>query len=135
MSELILVVDDNPSNAKLVRVLLERSGYEVMVAGHADDALAALEQRVPSLILMDLQLPGTDGYTLTERLRAKPALATLPIVAVTAYAMHGDEARALRSGCNGYVTKPINTRTFVADIARYLSPEPGAGGRECANES
>ena len=83
--------------------------------------MARLAERRPSLILMDLQLPGMDGFTLTRKLREDPATASLPIVAVTAYAMKGDEARALESGCNGYLTKPINTRTFVADVKGHLA--------------
>lgn len=120
MPELVLVVDDNPVNAKLERVLLEKAGYEVVVAPDASAALATLAERRPVLILMDLQLPGMDGFALTRRLREDPATASLPIVAVTAYAMNGDEARALESGCNGYLTKPINTRTFVGDVTRYI---------------
>lgn len=129
MRDLVLVVDDNAANAKLERVLLEKSGYDVVIAPDATAALARLAERRPSLILMDLQLPGMDGFTLTRKLREDPATATLPIVAVTAYAMKGDEARALESGCNGYLTKPINTRTFVAVVSGYIA---GAGAGSAA---
>lgn len=129
MRELVLIVDDNPVNAKLERVLLEKAGYEVAVAPDAHAALDVLTGRLPALILMDLQLPGMDGFTLTRRLRQDPATAALPIVAVTAYAMNGDEARALESGCNGYLTKPINTRTFVAQVVGFIA---GAGAGSAA---
>lgn len=120
MNRLVLLVEDNPTNAKLERVLLENAGFEVMLAVDAEQALAALATRRPGLILMDLQLPGTDGFTLTYLIRSTPDFADLPIVAVTAYAMNGDESTTLEAGFNGYVTKPINTRTFVETVTQYL---------------
>lgn len=117
----ILVVDDNPVNLKLVRVLLAGEGYDVRTAGNAEDALAMIESFQPRLILMDIQLPGMDGLTLTRRLKADPVTKDTIIVGLTAYAMKGDEGRVLEAGCDGYVAKPIDTRTFPALVARYLA--------------
>ena len=118
--ESILVVDDNVANLKLMRLLLSHQGYDVRVCGGAVEALAALETLRPRVILMDLQMPGIDGLELTRRLKADPATRDITIVAVTAYAMKGDEAQALAAGCDGYVTKPIDTETFPGVLARYL---------------
>jgi CheY-like chemotaxis protein len=119
----ILVVDDNPTNAKLVAYVLARAGYRVATAADATEALAAIASARPRLILMDLQLPGIDGFELTRRLKADPATAAIVIVAVTAYAMTGDEDRARAAGCDGYLPKPIDTRTLAETVASYL----GAG--------
>ena len=116
----ILVVDDNAANLKLARVLLVREGYEVRTAGDAEEALGILETFEPVLILMDLQMPGMDGFELTRRLKASPALEKTIILALTAYAMKGDEARALAAGCDGYIAKPIDTRLLPGIIARHL---------------
>ncbi len=121
--ERILIVDDNVVNLKLVRVLLASEGYDVRTAGDAEEALSVLASFSPRLILMDLQLPGMDGLELTRRLKADPARHDAVILAVTAYAMKGDEARALAAGCDGYVTKPIDTRLLPQVIAGYLSRE------------
>lgn len=118
----ILIVDDNPSNTKLLAFLLTSKGYEVHTAANADEALAAVESRPPRLILMDIQLPGMDGLSLTRQLKANPATSTILIIAATAYAMKGDEERARAAGCDGYLTKPIDTRQLPIDIARFLSP-------------
>jgi CheY-like chemotaxis protein len=117
----ILIVDDNPSNTKLLAFLLSARGYEVRTAANAEEALATLAQWKPRLILMDLQLPGMDGLTLTRQLKANPATSDIPIIAATAYAMKGDEERARAAGCDGYITKPIDTRQLPIDIARYLA--------------
>ena len=119
--ELILVVDDNAMNVKLVKFLLLKRGYRVLTAMSAGEAMAALEAEIPALILMDIQLPGMDGLELTARLRLNPALADVPIVAVTASAMRGDEERALAAGCDGYVAKPIDTHTFPAIVQAHIS--------------
>jgi CheY-like chemotaxis protein len=118
--EKILIVDDNPTNLKLVRVLLSAEGYEVRTAMDAEEALAAIGDYRPRLILMDIQLPGMDGLTLTSKLKANPETRDAIVVAVTAYAMKGDEGRALAAGCDGYIAKPIDTRTLPQTLARYL---------------
>jgi CheY-like chemotaxis protein len=116
----ILVVDDNAANTKLVSFLLTKHGYAVRTAGTADEALAEVEKRLPALILMDIQLPGTDGLTLARRLKADRSTRGAVIIAFTAYAMKGDEAKALDAGCDAYITKPIDTRTLPAQVAGHL---------------
>lgn len=117
----ILIVDDNPSNTKLLAFILSARGYEVRTAASADEALAILKGFQPRLILMDIQLPGMDGLTLTRQLKADPATRDIAIIAATAYAMKGDEERVRAAGCDGYVTKPIDTRQLPIDIARFLA--------------
>ncbi len=121
----ILIVDDSPVNLKLVRVLLEAENYDVRTAGDADEALALLETFRPRLILMDLQLPGIDGLALTRKLKADPKTRDIAIVAVTAYAMKGDSEKARDAGCDGYITKPIDTRALPVAIEKFLR-EPSA---------
>lgn len=120
-NESILVVDDNPKNVKLVAFILGAKGYRIRTAGAADEALAVLEHEVPALILMDLQLPGMDGLTLTSMLKRDPRTKDTIIVAFTAYAMKGDEDRAREAGCDGYITKPVDTRSLPTQIAQYLA--------------
>ena len=117
----ILIVDDNPSNTKLLAFLLSTKGYEVRTAANATEALTVLAEWMPRLILMDIQLPGIDGLTLTRQLKADPRTNGIPIIAATAYAMKGDEERALQAGCSGYITKPIDTRQLPLDIERFLA--------------
>jgi len=121
MSSLILLVEDNEANQMLASAVLELEGFEVQVAGSAVEALDQITERMPDLILMDVQLPGQDGLSLTRQLKADPATAAIPIVALTAHAMSGDRATALGAGCAGYISKPIDTRTFGALVRRYLS--------------
>jgi len=118
--EPILIVDDNAANLKLARVLLRAEGYEVRTATDAEEALAILREFAPALVLMDIQLPGMDGLELTRRLKADPATAGLTIIALTAYAMKGDEERARAAGCDGYVAKPIDTRRLPRTIREHL---------------
>lgn len=118
--EPILIIDDNAMNLKLTRVLLSSLGYDVHTATNAEEALATLATVRPRLILMDLQLPGIDGLELTRRLKADPATRDICIVALTAYAMKGDEQRARAAGCDGYITKPIDTRILPGVVAAYL---------------
>jgi len=117
----ILLVDDSAHNLKLTRFLLEQEGFDVRIAENAERALIALEKHVPDLILMDIQLPGMDGLQLTRHLRRDASLSGVPIVAFTASAIKGDEEIARASGCDGYVTKPINTRTFGSVVRGYLT--------------
>jgi CheY-like chemotaxis protein len=116
----ILVVDDNPMNLKLVRILLASEGYEVRTASDGEEALKVLACFHPRLILMDIQLPGMDGLELTRLLKSDPAQRDIIVVALTAYAMTGDEERARKAGCEGYVTKPIDTRTLPATVNQHL---------------
>jgi CheY-like chemotaxis protein len=117
----ILVVDDNAMNLKLVEYILAAQGYDVQTALDADAALASVAARRPRLILMDLQLPGIDGFELTRRLKADPETADIVIVAVSAYAMKGDAERALSAGCDGYIPKPLDTRALPVKIEAYLA--------------
>jgi two-component system, cell cycle response regulator DivK len=119
--EPILVVDDNAANLKLVRVTLLAEGYDVRTATSAEDALSVLDSFRPRLILMDIQMPGMDGLTLTRTLKADPARRDIIVVALTAYAMKGDEEKARAAGCDGYISKPIDTRTLPGVIAGYLA--------------
>jgi len=117
----ILIVDDNPTNLKLVTFVVKAQGYEVTTASDADTAVASIREARPTVILMDLQLPGIDGLELTRRLKADPATRAIPIVAVTAYAMKGDHEKALSAGCDDYVTKPIDTRALPDVISRHVA--------------
>lgn len=117
----ILIVDDNAVNLKLAKVILVKEGYEVKTAGDAEEALKQLETFKPRLILMDLQLPGMDGLELTRRLKAELTTKDIRVVALTAYAMKGDEEKAKAAGCDGYITKPIDTQTLPGVIAGFLS--------------
>ena len=121
--EPILVVDDNDINLRLATFLLSSNGYEVHAAADAQEALRLLERFHPRMILMDLQLPGMDGYELTRRLKADPATRDILVIALSAFAMSGDEEKALKAGCDGYFTKPIDRRALIAGIARYLAPK------------
>ncbi|MFT3713146.1 MAG: response regulator [Archangium sp.] len=120
MTARVLVVDDNPANVRLAAYVLSTKGFEVKTAGTPDEALAAIGADKPDLVLMDIQLPGMDGLTLTRKLRATPETSKLIIVAFTAYAMRGDEEKALAAGCDGYLSKPIDTRTFADRISQFL---------------
>jgi CheY-like chemotaxis protein len=120
VSDRILIVDDNTTNLKLVTYLMKAQGYDVTTATDAEAALAAIQTARPRLILMDLQLPGIDGLELTRRLKGDPSTRDIIIIAVTAYAMKGDQERALAAGCDDYVTKPIDTRALPETIAKHL---------------
>ena len=122
-NEPILVVDDNALNLKLARLLLGTEGYQVRTAEHAPAALAVLETFHPRMILMDIQLPGMDGLELTRRLRADPWFDDVIILAVTAFAMKEDEQKAMDAGCDGYVAKPLDTRSLPDLVRAYLDRE------------
>jgi CheY-like chemotaxis protein len=117
----ILVVEDNLLNLELVTDLLEAAGFIVCRAHTAEEGLRATHVQTPDLILMDLSLPGMDGLAATRALRADPATRHLTIIALTAHAMKGDEALALRAGCDGYLAKPIDTRIFAAKVAAFIT--------------
>ena len=116
----ILIVDDNPVNLKLIRILLVAEGYDVHTAGDAEEALRVLQDLRPRIILMDIQLPGIDGLELTRQLKANPLTRDIRILGLTAYAMKGDEEKIMAAGCDGYIAKPIDTRTLPGVIQRYL---------------
>ena len=116
----ILIVEDNEANRLLAGAVLEREGYRVDMAGNAEEALQKLANGAPDLILMDVQMPGMDGLTLTRRLKGDARTADIPVVALTALAMMGDRERTLEAGCSGYISKPINTRTFASEVSKYL---------------
>ena len=122
--ETILVIEDNDKNRKLVRVILRSKHCHILEATTAAEALSILQTTLPDLILMDIQLPEMDGLTLTGIIKGKPELADVPIIALTAYAMKGDQQKFLDAGCNGYVSKPINTREFPQIIESYLEKRP-----------
>jgi two-component system cell cycle response regulator DivK len=120
MSKRILVVEDQEDNRRIVRDLLTSVGFEVVEAASGEDGVRMAETHVPDLILMDIQLPGLDGYGATRRIKANPALRRIPIIAVTSYALSGDDARAFESGCDGYVSKPFSPRALLAKIREFL---------------
>jgi two-component system cell cycle response regulator DivK len=127
-NELVLIVDDNAANLKLARVLLSLEGYDARTANDAEQALKLLETFTPRLILMDIQMPGMDGLQLTRLLKSTPQGDKIVIVALTAYAMKGDEERARAAGCDGYIAKPIDTVSLPAMIRAYLDAGPAQDG-------
>jgi CheY-like chemotaxis protein len=116
----ILLVEDNPVNRRLAVFLLRSQGYQVREATGAQEAFEILEKERPDLIVMDIQLPGMDGLEITRKLKEQPATADIPVIAVTSYAMKGDREKALAAGCAGYVTKPIDKTTFIAEVAAHM---------------
>jgi two-component system cell cycle response regulator DivK len=118
--ETILIVDDSAVNLKLVKVLLVKEGYQVQTAPDAEEGLKSIQAVKPRLILMDIQLPGMDGLEMTRRLKASADTKDIVVVALTAYAMKGDEEKARAAGCDGYVTKPIDTQALPGLVAGYL---------------
>jgi CheY-like chemotaxis protein len=127
--KLVLVVEDNEANQILVRTVLELEGYRVEIAGSAPEVRDMILNALPDLVLMDVQLPGEDGLSLTRELKAEPSTAHIPIVALTAHAMTGDRELALNAGCVGYIAKPIDTRTFAAQVTTYLQNNVEDGER------
>ena len=119
--EKILVIEDNALNLKLVRSLLMLEDYEVVEAVNAETGIQLAKEQHPDLILMDIQLPGMDGLSATRQLKADPEVTEIPIVALTAYAMLGDEQKALEAGCVGYISKPLDTKEFPELISRFLA--------------
>ena len=123
MSKCILVVEDQEDNRQILRDLLGNAGYELSEAEDGEEAIAAVAKRRPDLILMDIQLPVMDGYEATRRIRTNPDLKSVPIIAVTSYALAGDEDKALAAGCDGYVTKPYSPRDLLAKVRTYLASD------------
>jgi len=124
MKTTILLIEDNEQNRYLATFLLKAHGYTILSASDGAQGIELAGRVLPQLILLDIQLPTMDGYTVARELRANPALRNIPIVAVTSYAMVGDREKAIAAGCNGYIEKPINPETFVAEIERYLGDTP-----------
>jgi len=120
MSKLILVVEDQEDNRRIMRDLLSSAGYEIIEAVTGEEGVAAAETHRPDLILMDIQLPGLDGYEATRQIKANPELEHIPIIVVTSYALSGDDVKAFEAGCNAYVSKPFSPRELLAKIREYL---------------
>ena len=120
MSTRILVVEDDPTNRRILRDLLTSAGYELTEAVTGEDGVALAETCRPDLILTDIQLPGFDGYEATRRIKENPARRRIPIIAVTSYALNGDEEKALEAGCEAYVSKPFSPRQVLAKIRECL---------------
>src|SRR5258705_11369266 len=116
----VLIVEDTPVNLKVMRVLLTRQGFDVRTATTAEQALEVLKEFTPRVVLTDIQLPGMDGLELIRRLKSDPSTHDMIVLAVTAFAMRGDEGSAFEAGCAGYVTKPMNTRTFRALVRQEI---------------
>ena len=119
MSKCILVVEDQPDNRRILRDMLGNAGYELIEAESGEEALKAVETQRPDLILMDIQLPVMDGYEATRRIRLNPELKSIPIIAVTSYALAGDEAKALAVGCTAYITKPFSPRALLEKVQEH----------------
>jgi two-component system, cell cycle response regulator DivK len=124
MDKRILVIEDTEDNRRIIGDLLTSVGYEVIEAVDGEEGVAMAESHRPDLILMDIQLPEMDGYAATRRIRAIPQLAEVPIIAVTSYALSGDEAKARAAGCDGYIAKPFSPRELLAKVREFL-PESG----------
>jgi two-component system, cell cycle response regulator DivK len=120
MRKRILVVEDQEDNRRILRDLLTNAGYEIVEAENGEQALAFAARERPDLILMDIQLPLLDGYEVTRRIKADPALRAIPIIAITSYALSGDENKARAAGCDAYVTKPYSPRALLAKIREYV---------------
>ena len=116
----VMVVEDNEKNRKLMRVVLKAKGYNLIEAATGEEALNILRNQKPDIILMDIQLPGIDGITLIKQIKATTALKDTPIIAVTAYAMKGDEEKIMEAGCDAYVSKPINTQELPLIVEKYI---------------
>ena len=120
MSRLILVVEDTEDNMQILRDVLKAADYAMIEAVNGEEALAAVARQRPDLILMDIQLPIMDGYEATRRIKADPTLKSIPIIAVTSYALSGDEEKARAAGCDDFVPKPYSPRQLLAKIRQYL---------------
>ena len=121
MSKRVLVIEDHEENRRIVGYLLASAGIEMIEAVTGEGGVAAAEKERPDLILMDIQLPGLDGYEATRRIKANPALRHIPIIVVTSYALSGDDVKAFEAGCDAYVTKPFVPRELLAKVREYLA--------------
>jgi CheY-like chemotaxis protein len=116
----ILIIEDNEHNLYLETFILQKNGHEVIQARNGEAGIALAARMTPDLILLDIQLPGMDGYTVAQQLRKNPTIANIPIIAVTSYAMTGDREHILEAGCTSYIEKPINPDTFPMEITQFL---------------
>jgi len=130
----VLIAEDNPVNRELLRELLELRGYTVLEACDGQEALRMIEQTKPELLLLDISMPGMDGFAVVRRIRENPRLAQLPVVAVTAYAMRGDQERILNSGFDGYLSKPINPSSLIKELDRLLNRDVLSANRDQTQE-
>ncbi len=121
MSKCILVVEDQADNRRILRDMLGNAGYELIEAESGEEAVMAVEAQRPDLILMDIQLPIMDGYEAARRIKSNPEMKAVPIIAVTSYALAGDEVKALAAGCTAYITKPYSPRALLAKVREYLA--------------
>lgn len=128
MKPKILLIEDNERNIYLMTFIMEKNGYEVIVARDGREGITLAGEVKPMLILLDIQLPVMDGYDVARELKSNPVLVDIPIVAVTSYAMVGDQERCIAVGCTGYIEKPINPETFMAEVEQYLPARPSNGG-------
>lgn len=126
MSRTVLLIEDNEQNRYLATFLLERHGYRVEAAVDGPQGIERAQSLRPDLILLDIQLPGMDGHAVARALREREELKATPVIAVTSYAMVGDRERSLAAGCTGYIEKPINPDTFIAEIERFAGGPPPA---------
>ncbi|MFQ5898727.1 MAG: response regulator [Candidatus Methylomirabilia bacterium] len=120
MSKRILMIEDQEDNRRILRDLLTSAGYQMIEAVTGEEGVTLAEAHRPDLILMDIQLPGLDGYEATRQIKAKPTLRQIPIIAVTSYALSGDDVKAREAGCDAYVAKPFSPRELLAKIREYL---------------
>ena len=123
MTKRILIIEDQEDNRAILRDLLTAAGYTYLEAVNGAEGIAVAGREKPDLILMDIQLPEVDGYEATRRIKADPALSVIPIIAVTSYALSGDEAKARAAGCDDYVTKPFSPRALLAKVRQHLGSE------------
>ena len=121
MSKLILVIEDQEDNRRIMRDLLTSAGFEIIEALSGEEGVSAAESHRPALILMDIQLPDFDGYEATRRIKANPALSSIPVIAVTSYALSGDDIKAYEAGCDAYVSKPFSPRKLLAKIREFFA--------------
>ena len=128
MSDTLLIIEDNEQNFYMMRFLLEKNGFMVIGAGNGREGIAKALRHKPQAILLDIQLPEMDGYAVAEELKKHAEMVNVPIIAVTSYAMVGDRERILAAGATGYIEKPIDPDTFVAEIIQYLSSDPADQG-------
>ena len=124
MSKLILVIEDHEDNRQIMNDTLSAAGFEVIEAVTGDAGVAMAESEIPDLILMDIQLPGIDGYEATRLIKAKPALRHIPIIVVTSYALSGDDVKAKEAGCDAYLAKPFRPRELLAKVREFLPEAP-----------